>query len=235
MSISPELHAALTRISDDLNHLRTSIRTLLGDMAEAGRAGGSAAGTELAQYRLLEEAIRHPASAGDEGDAAAQPPQASAPKRSARQAAGDRGPGAMPEVPLGTTGWVLRDGGCALDAPDGAGRIPLNAEERALLMHIACAPGHRMSLNEVQDLVGVPKALRHSDNERAMRHLYVVSRLQARLRFMGYRLPLRVIRGWGYALAEKQCASPRHDRPAELRSTPASTAARHHPVAVRAS
>jgi hypothetical protein len=216
MNMSPELHAALARIDAELHSLSGSIRSLLAPGAEARREADLPANTLLAQYRLLENAIHSPEPLQDAGPAAPQPAMASPSQWPVRSSPGDGVLTLEPAVALGSTGWTLKEVGWTLNAPDGKGRLHLDEDERAMLLHIAQAPGNRICLGDVQALLGVPEALRSSENEVSMRHVFIVHRLRARLKLLGYRLPLRALREGGYSLVENLSSSPRRDsRPAQ--------------------
>lgn len=88
--------------------------------------------------------------------------------------------------PPADPGWTLADEGWSLLCPDGT-RLALSATERAFMRALLAAPGTRMPRGTPGQVMG------------ARRMDMIVSRLRSKAAGKGVALPVRTIRGWGYA------------------------------------
>jgi DNA-binding winged helix-turn-helix (wHTH) protein len=94
-------------------------------------------------------------------------------------------------------GWKLSEGGWVLLAPDRR-RVRLAASERALLLALARHPARQMERQALIRVVSGPRANLH-DNGGTLSVL--VSRLRKKAAQDMVDLPLRAVRGQGYALS----------------------------------
>lgn len=194
-----DLQVALARLDAHLGATRGAVQELMRCCFPRPPHG---IGT--VQYRILESALHEnkagalPASPGPETSAAA----------TATAAPAKAPPPAPDTVPLGIGRWSLREDGWALALPGGA-CLALGADERSILLHIARSPSHRISQGELDRLLGLPVMRRDAHLEGPEIHARVINRLRRRTRALGERLPLRLIRGWGYQLARSNPSNPR--------------------------
>jgi DNA-binding response OmpR family regulator len=194
MNLPLELHVALTRLDAHLGATRGAIQDLMRCCFPRPPHG---LGT--VQYRALEDAIHERRFVAAPEPAGAETLAAAAPKVHA---------GSLEGVPLGIGRWSLREDGWALALPDGSS-LALGADERSILLHIARSPEHRISQDELNRLLCLPATRRDARAESSEIHARVINRLRRRTRALGERLPLRLIRGWGYQLA-RSTLSTRH-------------------------
>lgn len=88
--------------------------------------------------------------------------------------------------PPADPGWTMADDGWSLLCPDGT-RLALSPTERTFMQALLAAPGARMP----RATPGQPMGARRMD--------MIVSRLRSKAAGKGVALPVRTIRGWGYA------------------------------------
>jgi DNA-binding response OmpR family regulator len=206
MNLPLELHVALTRLDAHLGATRGAIQELMRCCFPRPPHG---LGT--VQYRALEDAIHErrftaaPEVSGIDAPVAAVV--------AAAAAAAKVLPRPSESVPLGIGLWSLREDGWALALPAGAS-LALGADERSILLHIARSPEHRISQDELNRLLGLPATRRDSRAESSEIHARVINRLRRRTRALGERLPLRLIRGWGYQLARSTLSTRHRSLPA---------------------
>jgi hypothetical protein len=206
MSLPIELHVALARLNAELGHVRQSIRDLM-------HSGGVDADEVLAtaQYHVLEAAIRSPEGTDDRVAPVAAGAAATVPAVPARErtrvlrltaAAQDTADLPADEMPLGSGRWMLREHGWLLVAPGRNAMLALKSDERAILLHLARSPEHRIGRDDLTRLGDATPVL-GAAADRAMSarpHARVISRLRRRLRGLGQQLPLRASRDGGYRL-----------------------------------
>lgn len=143
-----------------------------------------------------------------------------------------REPGCLSAAPEGTPGaharWRLDSDGWAVQA--GAVRIPLTAAERALVLALYRAPDNVLSHEELVRVLDAGRGKRNphagveaaespgvavssSAGTAARRLSVLMSRLRAKFEAAGTEMPVRSMRGTGYALSFAPTAARPHSGP----------------------
>ncbi|MFU1977997.1 winged helix-turn-helix domain-containing protein [Bordetella avium] len=91
--------------------------------------------------------------------------------------------------------WRLLEDGWVLTSPGNA-RLTLTGTERALLQALVQAPTHKLSREELLDVVDVRPG--RSDGIRLRYIDVLICRLRRKASDMQLRLPIRAVHGWGY-------------------------------------
>jgi len=201
-TLPPALQAALARLDGHLHQLTKSVLTLLHRNGQhpyrAARLPDSVA---AAQYRALEEAI-----AGHDRSKASS--SAASPEENA-------------SVSCHLGAWSLRDDGWTLVFPDGLTSMPLDREERAVLLSLARSPQLRMGRKALRTVLEALRGPKAAQDERL--HLFVTAlalRLRDKTDALGEQMPLALIRGGGYQFGHAMPVAPAQDWPRAAR-TPA--------------